>query len=212
MSLLRSTAIDAINTDPIIMAIGQMQIAPWVLRTTAIDAINSDPIEMVIGQMQIAPWVLRSTATKAINSDPIKMEIGQMPVPLQPRLSTQIPSKWRLVKMPVLCISHRDQKPRNQCILAAGRKISDASEERTEILWIFYSIVMPLIFRWKIIFIVSYQTMKYKFNYTPLVKFHNFNAYKEYGKLFFCALSSFEESRTPSVPILFRTAGIQTYS
>ena len=33
---------------------------------------------------------------------------------------------------------------------------------------------MPLIFRWKIIFIVSYQTMKYKFNYTPLVKFLNF--------------------------------------
>ena len=41
---------------------------------------------------------------------------------------------------------------------------------------------------------------------------HNFNANKEYGKLFFCALSSFEESRPPSVPILFRTAGIQTYS
>ena len=35
---------------------------------------------------------------------------------------------------------------------------------------------MPLIFRWKIIFIVSYQTMKYKFNYTPLVKFFNFIA------------------------------------
>ena len=34
---------------------------------------------------------------------------------------------------------------------------------------------MPLIFRWKIIFIVSYQTMKYKFNYTPLVKFFNLN-------------------------------------
>ena len=33
---------------------------------------------------------------------------------------------------------------------------------------------MPLIFRWKIIFIVSYQTMKYKFNYTPLVKFLKF--------------------------------------
>ena len=33
---------------------------------------------------------------------------------------------------------------------------------------------MPLIFRWKIIFIVSYQTMKYKFNYTSLVKFLKF--------------------------------------
>ena len=33
---------------------------------------------------------------------------------------------------------------------------------------------MPLRFRWKIIFIVAYQTMKYKFNYTPLVKFLNF--------------------------------------
>ena len=33
---------------------------------------------------------------------------------------------------------------------------------------------MPLIFRWKIIVIVSYQTMKYKFNYTSLVKFLNF--------------------------------------
>ena len=60
---------------------------------------------------------------------------------------------------------------------------------------------------WKVLF-----RKKHCFVFSNNWLSHNFNANKEYGKLFFCALSSFEESRPPSVPILFRTAGIQTYS
>ena len=53
-------------------------------------------------------------------------------------------------------------------------QISDRGETRHKYYGTKSLFVLPWILADEIIFIVSYQTMKYKFNYTPLVKFLNF--------------------------------------
>ena len=52
-------------------------------------------------------------------------------------------------------------------------QISDRGETRHKYYGTKSLFVLPWILADEIIFIVSYQTMKYKFNYTPLVKFLN---------------------------------------
>ena len=53
-------------------------------------------------------------------------------------------------------------------------QISDRGETQHKYYGTKSLFVLPWILADEIIFIVSYQTMKYKFNYTPLVKFLNF--------------------------------------
>ena len=57
-------------------------------------------------------------------------------------------------------------------------QISDRGETRHKYYGTKSLFVLPWILADEIIFIVSYQTMKYKFNYTPLVKFLNFAVVK----------------------------------
>ena len=149
-----------------------------LLRSTAIDAINTDPIIMAIGQMQIAPWVLRSTATKAINSDPIKMEIGQMPVPLQPRLSTQIPSKWRLVRCRccVLAIEIRSRATNVSWPLAEKSLMRARNEQK------YYEYFIRLLCHWYSDGKSSslYRTKRWNINLTTL-HLLNFSIYRIYA-------------------------------